>query len=135
MSRRKSIVSITATAAAVPLAGEPGWLPQEPSSPAHIITTDAEAIDVAERLKPVFAAGAREGDRNRLLPFEEVDLFSQSGLWGVTIPKAYGGAGVTQVTLARVFATLASGDPSLTQIAQNSFEIIDVIRLTGSETQ
>jgi SfnB family sulfur acquisition oxidoreductase len=128
-------MSTTATATALPLAGEPGWHPQKPSIAAHIISTDAEAIEVAERLKPLFAAGARERDRNRLLPFEEVDLFSQSGLWGITIPKAYGGAGVSQVTLARVFATLASGDPSLTQIAQNSFEIIDVIRLTGSEAQ
>ncbi|CAN7653615.1 SfnB family sulfur acquisition oxidoreductase [Pararhizobium sp. LjRoot238] len=117
------------------LPGEPGWVPALPIAPAHIIRDDAEALVVAKRLKPLFASDARERDRERRLPFEEVDVFSQSGLWGITIPRAYRGAGVSQVTLAKVFATLASGDPSLTQIAQNSFEIIDVIRLTGSEEQ
>lgn len=115
--------------------GESGWVPAPPATPAHIIRSDEEALAVAERLKPLFAADARERDRERRLPFDEVDVFSQSGLWGITIPKAYGGPGVSQVTLAKVFATLASGDPSLTQIAQNSFEIIDVIRLTGNEEQ
>lgn len=115
--------------------GEPGWAPARPVEPAFVITSDEEALAVAQRLKPVFAAGAAERDRNRALPFDEVDVFSQSGLWGITIPKAYGGAGVSQVTVAKVFATLASGDPSLTQIAQNSFEILDVIRLSGSEEQ
>ncbi|MBD9625006.1 SfnB family sulfur acquisition oxidoreductase [Ensifer sp. ENS06] len=115
--------------------GEAGWLPRPPAQAAHIIRDDAEAITVAERLKPLFSAEAAERDRERRLPFEEVDLFSQSGLWGITIPRAYGGAEVSQVTLAKVFATLAAGDPSLTQIAQNSFEIIDVIRQTASEEQ
>lgn len=128
-------MSSVATAETVPLAGEPGWSPAKPAKPAHVIRSDAEAITVAESLKPGFAAGAKERDRERRLPFEEVDVFSQSGLWGITIPKQYGGAGVSQVTLAKVFAILASGDPSLTQIAQNGFEIIDVIRLTGSEGQ
>lgn len=118
-----------------PAPGEPGWLPARPAAAAHVIRDDAEAIAVAERLKPLFSAEAKERDRDRRLPFSEVDLFSQSGLWGITIPKAYGGAGVSQVTLAQVFAILAAGDPSLTQIAQNSFEIIDVIRQTGSEAQ
>ncbi|ATU95060.1 SfnB family sulfur acquisition oxidoreductase [Phyllobacterium zundukense] len=128
-------MSVTAAAETIPLAGEPGWSPRKPTEPAHVIASDEEAIAVAEQLKPIFAEGARERDRERRLPFEEVDVFSQSGLWGITIPKAYGGAGVSQVTLAKVFAKLAAGDPSLTQIAQNSFEIIDVIRLTGSEAQ
>ncbi|MGV3549397.1 SfnB family sulfur acquisition oxidoreductase [Rhizobium sp.] len=123
------------TAETIPLAGEPGWRPAKPLNHAHVIRDDAEAIAVAERLKPLFAQGARDRDRDRRLPFDEIDTYSQSGLWGITIPKAYGGAGVSQVTLARVFGTLASADPSLTQIAQNSFEIIDVIRLTGSEAQ
>jgi len=132
------MTSTTATATRLPRytePGEPGWLPNPPVAPAHVIRDDAEAIAVAEQLRPLFAAEAKERDRERRLPFREVDLYSQSGLWGMTIPKEYGGAAVSQVTLARVFATLAAGDPSLTQIAQNSFEIIDVIRQTGSEAQ
>lgn len=122
-------------APAEPARGAPGWAPARPVRPAHVIADDAEAIAVARSLAPLFARDALERDRDRILPFDEVDAFSQSGLWGITIPKVYGGAGVSQRTLARVFAELAAGDASLTQIAQNSFEIIDVIRLSGSEAQ
>lgn len=115
--------------------GAPGWAPARPTQAAHVIADDAEAIAVAKELAPLFAREARERDQERRLPFAEVDVFSQSGLWGITIPRAHGGAGVSQRTLARVFAELTAGDASLTQIAQNSFEIIDVIRLTGSEAQ
>src|SRR6218665_1015362 len=97
------------TLSPLPLAGEPGWLPLPPARPAHVIRNDAEALAVAARLKPIFAADARERDRDRRLPFAEVDLFSESGLWGITIPRSYGGAGVSQVTLAKVFAILAAG--------------------------
>ncbi len=128
-------IANTKTSTSHPEPGTPGWIPAQPSEAAHVVVDDADALAIAEWLKPLFAADAGERDRDRRLPFAEVDLFSQSGLWGITIPKAYGGAGVSQVTLAKVFATLAAGDPSLTQIAQNSFEIIDVIRQTGSEEQ
>lgn len=118
-----------------PLPGTGGWVPEKPREPAHVITSDEEAIAVATALAPVFAKDAAARDAERRLPFAEVDLFSASGLWGVTIPKEYGGAGVSLATLGEVFAILASGDASLTQIAQNSFEILDVIRQTGSEEQ
>jgi alkylation response protein AidB-like acyl-CoA dehydrogenase len=100
-----------------------------------VIASDEEAIAVATALMPVFAKEAAERDATRRLPFAEVDIFSQSGLWGITVPKAYGGAGVSLATVGKVFSILASGDASLTQIAQNSFEILDVIRQTGSEEQ
>lgn len=111
------------------------WAPFPPEKHAHVISSDEEAIAIAEDLRVTFLADASSRDKHRRLPFEEIDVFSQSGLWGITIPKAYGGAGVSQVTLARVFMLLASADPSLAQMPQSSFEIIDVIRLTGSEEQ
>lgn len=112
-----------------------GWRAARPSAPAHIIRSDEEAIEIATALAPVFAEGAAERDRTRRYPLQELDKFSQSGLWGITIPKADGGAGVSQVTVAKVFAALASADPSLTQLAQNHFELVDVIRVTGSDAQ
>lgn len=107
----------------------------EPLQAAHIVQDDTEAIAVAEALAPEFARGASERDRDRRYDVDQIERFSQSGLWGITVPKAYGGAQVSQATVAKVFATLATGDPSLTQIAQNHFEIVDVIRQSGSETQ
>ena len=111
------------------------WRPSRPAQPATRITSDAQAIEAAHALARLFAEGALERDRQRALPFAEVEAYSQSGLWGITIPKQYGGAAVSQVTLAKVFAILAAADASAAQIAQNSFEIIDVIRLSASEQQ
>ncbi len=90
---------------------------------------------MAEGLRARFLANASLRDKHRRLPFAEVDDFSQSGLWAITIPKKYGGAGVSQTTVAKVFTLLASADASLAQMPQSNFEIIDVIRLTGSEEQ
>jgi SfnB family sulfur acquisition oxidoreductase len=120
---------MTTTAAARPLARP------APTGPAHVIRNDAEAIDVAHELAATFARGAAERDRDRRLPFEEIDAFSQSGLWGITVPKAHGGAGVSQATLSQVFRIIAAADGSLAQIPQNHIEIVDVIRATGSEAQ
>ncbi|MBY5378400.1 SfnB family sulfur acquisition oxidoreductase (plasmid) [Rhizobium leguminosarum] len=113
----------------------PEWAPCPPTEHAHVISSDEEAIAIAENLRLRFLADAGSRDKNRTLPFEEVDVFSQSGLWGITIPKNYGGAGVSQATVAKVFTLLASADASLAQMPQSNFEIIDVIRLTGSEEQ
>ncbi|MBY3088930.1 SfnB family sulfur acquisition oxidoreductase [Rhizobium laguerreae] len=113
----------------------PEWAPCPPTEHAHVISSDEEAIAIAENLRLRFLADAGSRDKNRTLPFEEVDVFSQSGLWGITIPKNYGGAGVSQTTVAKVFTLLASADASLAQMPQSNFEIIDVIRLTGCEEQ
>lgn len=130
MSQHQERVSASAKTG-VPL----NWVAPRPSEKAHVIKDDAEAVAVAQRLAPVFAGGAAERDRTRSYSLKDIDLFSQSGLWGITIPKEFGGAGVSQVTVAKVFAALAAGDPSLTQLAQNHFEIVDVIRVTGSPAQ
>jgi len=104
-------------------------------STAHIITTEAEAIDAARTLAARFREGAAERDRDRRLPWAELDESLASGLWGITIPHEYGGAFVRQRVVAEVFRILASGDSSLAQIPQNHIEIVDLIRQTGSDAQ
>jgi hypothetical protein len=49
-----------------------------PARPAHIIGSDAEAIDVAHALAEKCATGAAQRDRHRILPIIEIDAFSQS---------------------------------------------------------
>ncbi|KGD48933.1 SfnB family sulfur acquisition oxidoreductase [Burkholderia pseudomallei] len=102
---------------------------------AHLIASDAEAIDAARALAARLAEGAAERDRERRLPYEEIDWFSQSGLWAITVPKAYGGAGVSHVTLTEVVKIVAAADPSLGQLPQNHFGLVDVIALTGTDEQ
>ena len=105
----------------------------EPS--AHVIRSDAEAIEIAKTLAAEFAVDAAKRDRDRLLPAAELDRFSGSGLWGITVPKAYGGAGVSFATLAQVIETISAADPSIGQIPQNHLAALDAIRFAGSEAQ
>jgi SfnB family sulfur acquisition oxidoreductase len=102
---------------------------------AHRISSDAEAIEVAHDLAKAFAVEAVARDRERRLPIAEIDRLSQSGLWGITIPKAYGGAGVSGVTLAEVTAILSAVDGSIGQIPQNHYYMVEALRLSGSEAQ
>ncbi|AXE92680.1 SfnB family sulfur acquisition oxidoreductase [Paraburkholderia terricola] len=104
-------------------------------SAAHVIADDAEALAVAHEVAARLAKGAAGRDAERRLPHEEIEWFSQSGLWAITVPKAYGGAGVSFVTLTEVIRIIAAADPSLGQLPQNHFGLVDVVALTGSEAQ
>ncbi len=103
--------------------------------PAHRIADDAEAIEVARALAREFAAGAAERDRERRLPLEEIERYSRSGLWGITVPKSHGGAGVSAATLAKVTAIISAADSSIGQIPQNHFYMVEALRLAGTEEQ
>ncbi|OAP38268.1 SfnB family sulfur acquisition oxidoreductase [Sinorhizobium glycinis] len=107
----------------------------KPATPAHVITSDAEAIEIAERLAERFKAGAALRDREGLLPIAELDEYSQSGLWSINVPKAYGGPEVSYATLARVIATIAAADPAIAQITQNHLAIVATVDLDGTEEQ
>ena len=109
--------------------------PPRPTTPAHIIQDDREAIEIAQRLAKGFAQEAAVRDRERRLPLAELDAFSQSGLWGMTVPKAYGGAEVSYVTVGKVITIISAADPSLGQIPQNHLAVLDMIRLSAGEAQ
>jgi SfnB family sulfur acquisition oxidoreductase len=102
---------------------------------AHRIGSDAEALAIARELAAEFAIEAAERDRERRLPAKELDRFSGSGLWAITVPKAFGGADVSIATLASVIAIISAADPSLGQLPQNHFAALDAIRVTASEEQ
>ncbi len=107
----------------------------KPAEPAHIIRSDDEAIEIAHRLAADFAAGAAARDRDRILPYAELDRFSQSGLWAIAVPKEYGGAGLSYVTVGKVYAIISAADPSLGQIAQNHNSAVYFIRAIGTPEQ
>lgn len=113
--------------------------PREPRVPdpsrVRRIRTDAEALDTARALAAIFRQGASARDRERLQPWDELDLWSESGLGGITVPKSYGGADVSFATLAEVFAVLSAADASLGQIPQNHFGLLGVLREAGTEAQ
>lgn len=102
---------------------------------AHVIESDAEALAIAAQLAEQFKAGAIARDAKRLLPFEHIEAYSQSGLWAITVPKIYGGAEVSRLTLAKVIALMSGVDGSIGQIPQNHFYALEVLRNTGNEQQ
>lgn len=106
-----------------------------PPQHVHVITSDAEAIEAAKRLAAEFSPGASDRDRERQLPWAELDASTASGLWGITVPRAHGGAAVSAVTLARVIAIIAAADGSLAQIPQNHFYALEVLRSGGNAQQ
>ncbi|MFS8975089.1 SfnB family sulfur acquisition oxidoreductase [Cupriavidus necator] len=119
-----------------PIASNPAPAARLPD-PARVrrIANDGEALEAARALATVFAEGASERDRQRRLPWAELDLWSESGLGGITVPRALGGAAVSYATLAEVFAIVCAADPALGQIPQNHFGLLAVLREAGSEAQ
>ncbi|XPP26278.1 MAG: SfnB family sulfur acquisition oxidoreductase [Leucobacter sp.] len=105
------------------------------SSPAHVITSDAEALEQAARFRDAVLERAPQIDADRVIPRDIVEDFSQRGLWAITIPAEYGGADVSTETLAEVIAIVAEADGSLAQIPQNHFCLVEDIRLSGTPEQ
>ncbi|ELQ14839.1 putative acyl-CoA dehydrogenase [Pseudomonas fluorescens BRIP34879] len=100
-----------------------------------VITSDEQALIVANDLAEDFRRDSAQRDRERRLPLPELDAFSRSGLWGISVPREYGGAGVSNVTLAKVIALIAQADASLGQIPQNHFYALQVLHVNGSPEQ
>lgn len=106
-----------------------------PQQAPHVVRDDAEAIEIAHRLAAVFAEDAAVRERERRLPWAELETFSASGLWGITVPREYGGAGISNTTLAEVIAIISAADGSLGQIPQNHFYALEVLRVGGTASQ
>ncbi|MFT4020825.1 MAG: SfnB family sulfur acquisition oxidoreductase [Acinetobacter sp.] len=112
------------------------WTQSATSSPKpHVIQTDAEALEIATHLSIAFKKNAVQRDQQRIIPFDEIQQFTQSGLWGITVPKQFGGAEVSSYTLAKVIALFSHTDGSLGQIPQNHFYAIEILRNTGTLEQ
>jgi len=106
-----------------------------PVEPPHRLKDDEDAIAIATELAEKLAKGSVVRDSEKLLPLVELDLYSQSGIWSILIPERFGGPGLSHATLAKVISIVASGDPSVAQIAQNHIAITALVDLDGSEEE
>ena len=102
---------------------------------AHIIEHDHEAIHAAHQVADFALSGRNQRDQNRELPFAEVHLFSQKGLGGIRIPQEFGGAFVSNKTLAHVFRIINKADSSLGQIPQNQIALLNMMNIMGTQRQ
>ncbi|MEK5754266.1 SfnB family sulfur acquisition oxidoreductase [Acinetobacter variabilis] len=105
------------------------------SEKVHIIENDLDAINAAYQVADFALEGRNQRDQQRLLPFAEIDLFSQKGLGGMRIPKQYSGAFVTNKTLAHVFRIINKADSSVGQIPQNQIALLNMIEIMGTKKQ
>jgi SfnB family sulfur acquisition oxidoreductase len=92
-----------------------------PETRPPLLTTSAEAIAVAHDFARSIIGGAAERDRDRILPIAEIERFSATGLWGIIVPRAYGGPGLPTTTLSEVIRIVSAADPSIGQIPQNQY--------------
>ncbi|WP_341668155.1 SfnB family sulfur acquisition oxidoreductase [Alcaligenes sp. SDU_A2] len=105
------------------------------SQSARIIQSEAQALQVADEFAQSIAQNALERDRDRILPYKDVEQFSQSGLWGMTVPKEYGGAGVSSDVLTRVVQRIAAADGNFGHIPQNHYYALEVLRVGATHEQ
>ncbi|MEP9361973.1 SfnB family sulfur acquisition oxidoreductase [Nocardioides sp. CN2-186] len=97
---------------------------------------DAEsAVRIAAELSADLAAGAAERDAQRILPTQEIEALSASGLLGITVPREYGGADLGAGSVAEVFRLLAIGDPNVAQIPHSHFVYVNAMRHQGTRAQ
>ncbi|MER8441674.1 SfnB family sulfur acquisition oxidoreductase [Mesorhizobium sp. M1066] len=106
-----------------------------PTAPAHIIKDAAEAIAIAHALAAEFVKDSSRRDRERIWPVAELDAFSQSGLWSINVPKAFGGPELSYATLAKVIEIISAADSSIGQIAQNHLGVVAAIRTVSDADQ
>jgi SfnB family sulfur acquisition oxidoreductase len=101
---------------------------------APILDADS-AVRTAARLSAQLADRAARRDLHRILPTEEMDALSGSGLLGITVPAEHGGADLPAATVAEVFRLLAIGDPNVAQIPHSHFVYVNVLRHRGTRAQ
>jgi SfnB family sulfur acquisition oxidoreductase len=106
-----------------------------PLLPARVLRNDEEALQAAAELAAEASVEAALRDRERKLPWREIERFTASGLGSIAIPREYGGPGLSFVTIAEVFRLISVADPALGQIPQNHFGILQLLQATASEAQ
>jgi len=102
---------------------------------AQLIKSDEQALEAARLFAKQIRGESMVRDRERRLPVDEIESFSQTGLWGITVPKEYGGPGVSTTTFTEVVAIVSEADASIGQIPQNHYANVEEIRLIGTEAQ
>ncbi|WP_427004022.1 SfnB family sulfur acquisition oxidoreductase [Pantoea eucrina] len=102
---------------------------------AAVITRREQAIQAAQSLAEQAKPGAVERDQQRIYPVDLLNQFTRLGLGSISVPRRFGGGGLDYQTLAEVFRIISASDPSLGQIPQNHFGLIQFILSEGEPEQ
>ena len=102
---------------------------------ARVIANADDALLTAARLAAAVSDRAAERERNRVLPYADIDQLKRSGLLGITVPSEYGGPDLPPSVLAQVVRLLAEADSNVAQIPHSHFVYLNLLRLAGSAEQ
>ena len=97
-----------------------------------VISSGAEAIRVAGQFAASIAEGVIDRDRSGAVSARELTALDASGLLGITVPRAYGGADMPAPVLAEVVRVIAAVDPAIAQVQQSHFLLVDLLAILGT---
>lgn len=106
-----------------------------PTTAAHVIASENEAVEVAVRLAAQFKNAAQLRDVARQLPWQELEDCARSGLLAIRVPRAHGGVEVSYLTLTKVVAIIGEADASIGQLLLSIILACSVIEAVGREEQ
>ncbi|WP_349017009.1 acyl-CoA dehydrogenase family protein [Bradyrhizobium sp. Arg237L] len=95
---------------------------------------DPRSPDIEALLKHI-AKGASERERDRVLPFQEIDLIRKARLGALRLPTAAGGAGSTIRELFEVVISLGEADANVAHILRNHFSVVERLVRTPKDKQ
>lgn len=107
----------------------------EPPPIAERIADDAQALAAAGRVAELLRAGSAQRDRDRLLPWDELDAVAHNGLLAIRVPRAHGGAEVSWATVAEVVTQVSAADASIGQLFLSILLATSVIASAGRPEQ
>jgi alkylation response protein AidB-like acyl-CoA dehydrogenase len=88
--------------------------------------------------QPLFdhiAQGEAARERDRTLPYEQIDLIRRSRLGALRIPSADGGGGSSVRDLFALVIRLATADPNVAHILRNHFSVVERFVLVRQDDQ
>ena len=95
------------------------------------LTEAPQVRDIRTAFAPVIeaiAAGAVERERNRELPFDEVQLLRDAGFGALRVPVEYGGWGITLEQLFTLLIELGEADSNLPQLLRGHIAFVETQR-------
>jgi alkylation response protein AidB-like acyl-CoA dehydrogenase len=107
-------------------------------APSHAFSFAQPLTITSPDLQALFdqiAQGELERERDRILPYDAIDLIRRSRLGALRIPRADGGGGASVQELFAVVIRLATADANVAHILRNHFSVVERLILTPQDAQ
>jgi alkylation response protein AidB-like acyl-CoA dehydrogenase len=105
--------------------------PDRAADPAALLTPDSPALAA---LLAEIGAGSAVRERDRIAPYEQIDLLRDARFGALRVPREYGGAGTTLRETFRLIMALASVDSNVAHILRSHFAFVEqTLRSTNKD--